>query len=155
MTIAGLETPGDVVGSRNIVIKSEKSAEDCKDKEYDVVVLPGGLKGAELLATSQTVGAITRKQFESGRFLAAICAAPTALRAHKIGFGKSITSYPSFKDVLAADYKYLTDKVVQDGNLITSQGPATSFDFALTIVKSVVGEEKANEVAKGLLHSSW
>lgn len=154
VTISGVDTVGDVCCSRNVVIKAEKSIEDCKDKEYDAVVLPGGLAGSKAMASSEIVGDLIRKQFESGRIVAAICAAPTALLKHKIGLGKSITSYPNFQGVLAEDYKYVTgQKVVQDGNLITSQGPGTSFDFALTIVKAVVGEEKAKEVAQACLWS--
>lgn len=152
MTIGGLEKAGDVHGSRNIVIKSEKPISECKDTAYDAVVLPGGLGGSKAMASSSAVGDIIRKQFDSGRLLAAICAAPTALQAHKVGLGKSITSYPSFKDQLKADYKYVDNKkVVQDGNLITSQGPGTAFDFALHIAEALVGGGKAKEVAKGLL----
>lgn len=153
MTIAGLETsPGDVLCSRNIVIKSEKSVNDVKDQTFDAVVLPGGLGGSKAMASNSTVGEIIRKQFDSGRLLAAICAAPIALQEHTIGFGKCITSYPSFKEQLEKNYKYVTDqKVVKDGNLITSQGPGTAFDFALKIAQELSGEAKANEVKKGLL----
>lgn len=153
MTVAGLEDrTGDVLCSRNVVIKSEKTVKECKDKQYDAVVLPGGLGGSKAMSSCSIVGEICRKQFESGRILAAICAAPTALQAHKIAFGKSITSYPSFKDQLAKDYKYVIgQKVVQDGKLITSQGPGTAFDFALKIAKELTGGDKAEEVAKGLL----
>lgn len=147
-----MESAGDVLGSRNIVIKAEKALADCKDKTFDAVVLPGGLGGAKALAASSLVGDVIRRQYSSGRILAAICAAPTALQEHKIAFGKSITSYPSFKGQLEGDYKYVSDrKVVQDGNLITSQGPGTAFDFALKIAHVLAGEAKANEVAKGLL----
>lgn len=135
-----------------MVIKSEKALKDCHDKTYDVVVLPGGLGGASALANNIAAGEIMRKQYESGRLLAAICAAPTALQKHKIAFGKSLTSYPSFKEQLESDYKYVTgEKVVVDGNLLSSMGPGTAFDFALKIVEVVVGDAKAKEVAKGLL----
>lgn len=115
-------------------------------------MLPGGLGGAKAMASNATVGEIIRKQFDTGRLLAAICAAPTALQQHKVAFGKSITSYPAFKEQLEKDYKYISNqKVVHDGNLITSQGPGTAFDFALKIANVLVGEGKSQEVAKGLL----
>lgn len=151
MTVAGVEAAGNVLCSRNITIKAEKALYDVKDETYDAVVLPGGLGGAKAMAGSSTVGEILRKQFDSGRLVAAICAAPTALQQHKIAFGKSITSYPSFQEQLQGDYNYITEKVVKDGNLITSQGPGTAFDFALAIAKELAGEVKAKEVAKGLL----
>ncbi len=69
---------------------------------------------------------------------------PTALLAHKIGLGKKITSYPSFKDKLSGQYDYKEDdRVVADGNLITSQGPGTSFEFAIKIVEYLQGAEKS------------
>lgn len=69
---------------------------------------------------------------------------PTALLAHKVGLGKKITSYPSFKDKLSADYNYqANERVVADGNLITSQGPGTSFEFAIKIVGYLEGAEKS------------
>lgn len=80
-------------------------------------------------------------------------AAPTALKAHEIGFGKSITSYPSVELQLTegGKYVYKQDKVVVDGNIITSRGPGTSFDFALKLVDLLNGKEKASEVAKAML----
>ena len=76
---------------------------DCLLKElesdllFDAVVLPGGGKGAENLASSQEVGAILKRHEEQGKILAAVCAAPTAFLSHDIGKGKNITSYPAFK----------------------------------------------------------
>lgn len=66
--------------------------------------------------------------------------------AHKLAFGKMITSYPSFKEKLGANYVYKDDKVVQDGNLITSQGPGTTFEFALKIVEYLEGVDKAKSL---------
>lgn len=117
-----------------------------------MIVLPGGLGGSQAMAESSLVGDILRDQESNGKLIAAICAAPTALLAHKIALGKSLTSYPSVKDKLSADYKYVDDKlVVQDGQLITSRGPGTAFLFGLKIVEVLVGAEKAKEVAKGML----
>lgn len=119
---------------------------------FDVVILPGGLGGTEAFVKSQLVGEILKEQESSGRLIAAICAAPLALLAHEIALGKSLTSYPSVKDKLIADYKYVDDKlVVQDGQLITSRGPGTAFHFGLELAKVLVGEEKSKQVSKGLL----
>ena len=66
--------------------------------------------------------------------------------AHKLGYGKNVTSYPSFKDKMSTHYTYHTDRVVQDGNLITSQGPGTTFEFALKIVEYLLGAEKSHSL---------
>lgn len=119
---------------------------------YDVVILPGGLGGTDEFAKSSLVGEILKAQESSGRLIAAICAAPLALHAHKIGFGKSLTSYPSVKDKLTSDYKYVDDqKVVQDGQLITSRGPGTAFEFGLKLAAVLVSAEKAEQVRSGML----
>lgn len=87
-----------------------------------------------------------RQHYADNKLIAAICAGPTALFAHKMAFGKSITSYPSFREKLGANYVYKEDRVVQDGNLITSQGPGTTFEFALKIVEYLEGIDKANSL---------
>ncbi|PSN45104.1 Protein DJ-1alpha [Blattella germanica] len=130
VTVAGLTGADPVKCSRSVVICPDVSLEKAlSEGPYDAVVLPGGGGGAKALA------AVT----------------PTALQAHKIALGKSVTSYPSFKEQLAKDYKYKEDKVVVDGNIITSQGPATSFDFALTIADQLNGGGSSASVAKAML----
>lgn len=59
------------------------------------------------------------------------------------------------KEQLKNDYGYQEDKVVIDGKLITSRGPGTAFDFALTIVDNLIGKEKASEIAKAMLLTYW
>lgn len=118
-----------------------------------MLVLPGGLGGAKTLAESKEVGQLLKDQESCGRLIAAICAAPTALRAHGIAEGKTVTSYPAMEGCMTegGKYNYKNDKVVVDGTLITSRGPGTAFDFALTIVDKLHGKEKASEVAKAML----
>ena len=67
---------------------------------------------------------------------------PTAFISHKIGFGRKVTSYPSLKEKFNENFSYLDERVVQDGNLITSQGPGTTFEFALKIVEYLEGYDK-------------
>ncbi|XP_075144914.1 dj-1beta [Haematobia irritans] len=152
VTVAGLsEEP--VKCSRDVVIVPDTSLEKVKANKYDVVVLPGGLGGSQSLAESTLVGEILKQQEQENRIIGAICAAPALVfPAFGIGKGKSLTSYPSFKSKLESDYKYIDDqKVVQDGNLITSRGPGTAFDFGLKIAEALAGPEKAAEVAKAML----
>lgn len=110
-----------------------------------------GLGGAKTFCSSVAVGELLKKQEQSGRLVAAICAAPTALKQHGIGLGKKLTSYPNFKEELSQAYSYSEDRVVEDGKLITSRGPGTAFEFALEIVKHLLGQEKQQETMKPLL----
>ncbi|XP_037813981.1 protein dj-1beta-like [Lucilia sericata] len=152
VTVAGLSGTEPVKCSRDVVILPDTSLEASKSNKYDVVILPGGLGGSKAMAESAVVGEILKQQESEGRIVAAICAAPTALAAHSICQGKSLTSYPSVKSQLETIYKYIDDQtVVQDGNLITSRGPGTAFEFGLKIAEVLAGSDKAAEVAKGML----
>lgn len=104
------------------------------------------------MSTSMLVGELLKHQESKGKLIAAICASPAlVLKAHGVGLGKKITCYPSFKDQLEGKFTFVDEVVVQDGKLITSQGPSTVFAFALKIAENLVGADKAGEVAKGIL----
>lgn len=72
------------------------------------------------------------------------------MKHFKIGLGSNITTYSNYKQDLTDSYKVSDDRVVVDGNLITSQCPGTAFDFSLSIVKELCGQEKSNEIAQML-----
>ena len=150
--IAGLSGADPVQCSRKVVLKPDISlAEACKEKPFDAVILPGGGGGSKKLAQSSEVKKILKDQEQRDGFIAAICAGPTALAAHGIGVGKTVTSYPSVKDKFK-DYKYSEERVVQDGKLITSRGPGTAFQFAIEIVRAVRGNDGvADELAAPML----
>ncbi|XP_023224526.1 protein/nucleic acid deglycase DJ-1-like [Centruroides sculpturatus] len=154
VTVAGLDGSQAVKCSRDVVVMPDKSLNDAlRDSPYDVIVLPGGLKGSEKLAESNQVGSLLKEQQDAGRYIAAICAAPIALKSHGITVGKLLTSHPSKKEEMKEGdkYKYSEDRVVVDGQLITSRGPGTAFEFALTIVEKLMGKEKANSLITPML----
>lgn len=152
VTVAGLAGVDAVKCSRDVCIVPDTSLDIAKGGLYDAIVLPGGLGGSQAMCESAELGALLKEQEAAGRIVAAICAAPTALLAHGIFSGKNLTSYPLVKNQLVDTYKYVDDqKVVQDGNLITSRGPGTAFDFGLKLAEVLAGADKAKEVAKGML----
>lgn len=152
VTVAGLDGPEPVRCSRNIVVKPDASLDDAtRTATYEAVILPGGLKGAQNLAGSAKVKHLLEEQQKSGRFIGAICAAPTALLSHKICTGKMLTSHPSVKNQLSDAYKYSEDRVVQDGTLITSRGPGTAFEFGLALVEALQGKEKRDSIVPPML----
>ncbi|KAL6443820.1 hypothetical protein ACFW04_001702 [Cataglyphis niger] len=156
VTIAGLSDGSCVKCSRDVKICTDANFADAtKNQKYDAVILPGGLGGSKTFASSAEVGKLLQEQEKENRLIAAICAAPTALKAHGIGKGKQITSYPAMKNDLINEYEYLEDKVVTDGNLITSRGPATAFAFGLAIVEKLLDKETASTVAKGILYDDY
>uniref|UniRef100_A0A3P8X6Y9 protein deglycase n=1 Tax=Cynoglossus semilaevis TaxID=244447 RepID=A0A3P8X6Y9_CYNSE len=150
VTLAGLSGKDPVQCSRNVVICPDASLDEAsKQGPYDVVVLPGGMPGAQNLADSPAVKEVLKEQDGRKGLIAAICAGPTALLAHGIGFGSTVTTHPSMKEkMMAGDhYKYSEARVQKDGHFITSRGPGTSFEFALTIVEELMGPEETTKTA--------
>lgn len=84
---------------------------------------------------------------KQGKLIAAICAGTKVLSKFQIGFGKKITTYPKYKDMFVKDYNFTGARVECDGNLITSQGPGTAFEFGLKIVEYLFGKDKVVELA--------
>ena len=150
VVLAGLDSSEPVECSRKVKIVPDMSLDEAiQGGPYDVVVLPGGAGGAKRLAESAKVKQLLQQQEGASRYVAAVCAAPTALLSHGIAKGKQITSHPSVKQVLedSGNYTYSEARVCKDGTTITSRGPGTCFEFALSIVEAVVGAGMAKEIA--------
>jgi protein deglycase len=114
-------------------------------------VLPGGMPGSEHLKNDARVIALLRNQAGSGKYVAAICAAPMALHAAGLLQGKNYTSFPGVLDQLPGSHHYRNDAVVLDGNIVTSRGPGTAMDFALTLVELLAGRVRRDQVQAGLV----
>lgn len=154
VTVAGLAGKDPVQCSRDVVICPDASLEDAKKEgPYDVVVLPGGNLGAQNLSESAAVKEILKEQEKRKGLIAAICAGPTALLAHEIGFGSKVTTHPLAKDKMmnGSHYSYSESRVERDGVILTSRGPGTSFEFALAIVEALSGKEVADQVKAPLV----
>ena len=150
VTLAGLAGSGPVTCSRGLRLVPDVALGDVAGN-FDVVVLPGGSQGAENLASSPLVGRHLKNQWQRGRLVAAICAAPIALLRHEIGLGDSITCHPSVAEALRGAYALSSERVVESGPLITSQGPGTSFEFALALVRQLRGPDVEAAVAAPLI----
>ena len=139
-----------VTGSHGITVVADKVFEEMD--AYDMVVLPGGLPGAEHLRDDARVIALLRRFDAQGRFIAAICAAPMALKEADIVGSRAVTSYPGARfDALFAGCDYRQELVVRDGNMITSRGPATTLAFAYTLVEALGGD--ADAMREGMLYN--
>jgi 4-methyl-5(b-hydroxyethyl)-thiazole monophosphate biosynthesis len=148
---AGLK-PGIVKASRGVQLVPDTTLDAALTEDYDMVVLPGGMPGAQHLKDDPRVIALLKRMAEAGRYTAAICAAPVVLAAAGVLAGRAATSYPGFLDKMnLADVTCKTDSVVQDGRVITSRGPGTAMDFALTLVGILAGEDKRQQVEAGLV----
>lgn len=147
VTTATLDDNLAVKGAHNIVVKADTTWPDSDN--FDVIVLPGGGTGTENLGSDPRVIEALKKFEAEGKLVAAICAAPTVLEQAGILEGKRATCYPACAPQLGASYDDMP--AVADGNVITSQGPATAMLFALVLVEHLAGKEVAQKLANGLL----
>lgn len=139
-----------VEGSHAIVVEADRPLREALNDAWDVVILPGGLPGAHNLRDDPEVQTLVKAQHQSGKRVAAICAAPIALGAAGILAGKRATSYPGFEDELTGA-TCVTDRVVCDGNVVTSRGPGTALPFALEIVSQLRGDDLASTLRNQML----
>jgi protein DJ-1 len=153
VTIASLESSKEVMCSRNVRIVADVKIDQVQQKEFDIIILPGGLGGSETFAQDTRIKEALERQQKQNKWIAAICAAPIALKAFSIALGHRITSYPGKANEFGAQsgYNYSEDRVVIDRRLITSRGPGTAFEFALVIVEQLVGKAKADELRAAML----
>ena len=148
VTSAGLDTK-HVVASRGVVLVPDTDLDSALKKQYDMIVLPGGLPGADHLDNDIRLRERLISMAQAGKCVAAICAAPKVLANSGLLKDKKATCYPGVLDALGI--KSETSAVIEDGNIITSRGPGTAMDFALTLIEKLLGEEKRNEVEQGLV----
>ena len=148
VTVAGLDD--DVItGSRGTRILPDKRLDSASSSAYDMIVLPGGLPGADNLNSDSRIHELLQQMAKNGRYIAAICAAPKVLASAGLLQNKRMTSYPG--SLSEAEGMHNTGKaVVVDGNIITSRGPGTAMDFALQLIQLLAGDAVRRQVEEGL-----
>lgn len=148
---ASISHSREVACSRGVTILAQKVFSEIKHTDFDVVILPGGLKGAENFRDCPELIEKLKQTHQSGNIVAAICASPAmVLQYHHLFPHAYMTGYPTTKDAFKhwkAERVYFDEQY----KIITSQGPATSIDFALKIIDALLGKKKAAEVAEQLV----
>lgn len=148
---AGLK-PGVVTASRGVKLVPDVTLDEALQHDFDMVVLPGGMPGATHLKDDVRIIELLKKMAAAGQYTAAICAAPMVLAHAGLLEGKQATSYPGFLDGLPGVTQRAA-AVVQDGKVVTSRGPGTAMDFALTLVEVLTSAEKRQQVEAALVRS--
>lgn len=147
---AGLES-GPVKASRSTVVVPDTSLDEALARDYDMVVLPGGEPGATNLASDARILELLRRCSAAGHYTAAICAAPKVLAAAGLLDGRRATCFPGVLEAAKFPKVHLEEQaVVIDGRVVTSRGPGTAMDFALTLIELLAGRDKRDEVESKL-----
>lgn len=148
VTIAGL-SDAPIRAAYGITLVPHTSVDTIAEL-YDCIIFPGGRKNAEALAASHKVVSLAKAHLEAGKFVAAICAAPSHVLGEAAGLikGKRATGDPGFNDRLAASGAIVTNEhVTVDGNIVTGMGPGAAMLFALALAEKLAGKAIADQFA--------
>lgn len=150
VVVASVEKSLQILASQGIKLIADKSIDNAAESIYDLIILPGGIAGAERLHKSKVLKKMLKEQGSAGRIYGAICSSPTVLHRQGLLKGKRATAHPSVASKITNEVVEGA-RVVIDGKLITSRGLATAIEFALAIVSKLFSHARARSVAEGLV----
>ena len=157
MRRAGIETltvgvtGRTVTGAHGIAVTADVTADAVDLKEAEMIVLPGGAPGYLNLEASDFVQSAVDACVAMGRYIAAICAAPTILGRKGLLKGRRATCYPGMEGELEGA-AFTEDSVACDGRFITSRGVGTAIDFALKLIETLTDGETARRIGASICH---
>ena len=138
-------------GSHNITVEMDQIFEEVDFASLDMIVLPGGMPGTKNLEAHQGLMEQVDAFYRAGKYVAAICAAPSIFGHRGIVKGRKACCYPGFEaDMEGAEV--CCDSVCISDNVITSRGMGCAIDFALAIITVLCGSEVAEEKAKSIIY---
>lgn len=140
-----------VRSSHNVAVQADMCFSQVDFEACDMLVLPGGMPGTKNLEAHEGLMAQVDAFYAAGKYVAAICAAPSILGHRGILKGRKACCYPGFESYLeGAD---VTEGPVEiSEHVITSRGMGTAIDFALAIAGVFCGSEKAAEMAEAVVY---
>ena len=140
-----------VHGAHGISVQTEDLFDQVNFVESDMIILPGGMPGTTNLDAHSGVKRVVKDFFEEGKYIGAICAAPTVLGNLGLLKGKRVSCYPSVETQIQGAVMTRMSVTV-DGNLITSRGVGPAIDFALKLIEILAGKEKSKEIAQSIVY---
>jgi 4-methyl-5(b-hydroxyethyl)-thiazole monophosphate biosynthesis len=142
----------DPTGGHHVPLRADCMVEELGEILFDVLIIPGGGKGAENMHKSEAVTSLIRRHHEAGKIIAAICAAPAVVLG-PLGLleGKHATCFPGLERRFSPDVKACDVGVCVDGKLVTSRAPGTAMEFSLKLVELLAGAQAAIKVGHSML----
>ena len=140
-----------VTGSHGIEVSMDKTLEEVDFNEVEMIVLPGGMPGTLNLEACELLMEKVREFDKAGKYISAICAAPTVFGHLGLLKGKKACCYPGMEDGLeGAEVTY--DSIAVAEHILTSRGMGTAIDFGLQIIAQFRGKDAADEMAKKIVY---
>lgn len=140
----------NVTGGHGITVTADMTLKDVRPDELEMLVIPGGLGGVDSIRRSRDAQNLITRAYETGRYLAAICAGPTILA--ELGYldRRSATCYPGLEEQMQSAVIQSGASIVEDGRIITGQAAGSAVAFGLALVKTLAGDKAAEEVRSGI-----
>ena len=151
VTTVSIKEGRRIMGAQKMPVIADTGFEQIKDEKADMVVLPGGMPGTLNLKAHRGVESMVLNNHEEGRYIAAICAAPSIFAELGLLDGKTATSYPSFEEALSKS-NYVYDEVAVDGKIITSRGLGTAIAFSAKLIEVLKDKKTADEVLESIVY---
>lgn len=150
VVVAGLDGQ-PVHCSRGTVIVPDAALDAVLDDPFDMIVMPGGLAGANRLRDDERVAGLLHRTLDAGGKAAAICAAPQVLEKAGLLENRRFTAFPGVVEKASGGAKTSTGTVIEsDGPILTSRGPGTAMDFALELVEQLTDRANREHVEAAL-----
>lgn len=140
-----------VESAHGVSIKADMLIEDADMSDADLIMLPGGLPGANNLNAHNGVKKAIIEQNARGKMIGAICAAPMVLGGIGLLQGRRATCYPGFEKYLEGA-EYTHELCTVDGNITTGEGPAAALPYAYTLLAALTDRQTADQVAEGMMY---
>ena len=141
-----------ITSAHSVNIVADALIEDVDTSDADLLMIPGGLPGAENLCNHPMVREAIKRQYDSGKLVSAICAGPMIFGSLGITEGKRCTCYPGFEEHLTGAV-YTADLVTVDGNIVTGEGPAATFPYAYTLCEMLCGAATTEALKAGMMYN--
>ncbi len=127
-----------------------------KKPELDVLLVPSSYSMDPLLENKSLIQFI-RTQAQHVEWMASNCSGAFLLAEAGVLDGKQATTWAGGESELQKNYSKVDvqfdTNVVVDGNIVTSNGSVVSYQAALTLLKLMTSERKANEVAETIQYA--
>lgn len=141
----------EITGSNGITLRADCTVEEIDREQLDMIVLPGGMGGVHsILASSEALDTV-RFAWENGKYVAAICAAPSILAKLHITNGKCATVYPGMEPEMGSA-RMQPCGTVRDGRVLTGRAPGAAMDFGLMLLETLTDAQTAQRVRSGLVY---
>lgn len=153
VTLVSISNSLEVTSQGNVKVVADKLLSNVSADSVDAVVLPGGYGGVMGMIESKELSSLVTSMHKKEKIIAAICAAPLFLDKLDILCELQFTCYPSVKDNIKAKNYTAKQSVIQDKNIITSQGPATALEFGLFLASILEGSDVSKAIREGMLQA--